>query len=158
MHDRVARWLRDWLDNGRVDSEVLLEQVVTDPPGRLDVVFGHEGRRIWVDVALPSVTSSCARTLRNRAKTDGIAARDEEKHKKAKYRGLATPFVIERQGRPGRSARSFLIRFALEEDGSRSGDVAEAWRSISAIIQRGSAEIELATYGGWNASVELWVP
>ena len=113
---------------------MLLEQVVTDPPGRLDVVFGHAGRRIWVDVALPSFTSACQRTLRSRAKVDALAARDEEKHKKNKYRGLATQFVIERQGRPGRSARSFLTMFAHEEDDTRSADVAEAWQSISCII------------------------
>ena len=159
-HDRLARWLRGWLADGRVDGEVLLEQVVSDPPGRLDVVFADSGRRIWVDVAIPSVTSGCPRTARARARTDGLAARAEEQHKRRKYRGLAHPFVIEALGRPGAAARSLLTRFASEDEGSRSEDVAAAWQAISAIVQSAGAHAEFTAFGGVAAAgaVELFVP
>ena len=64
-------------------------------------------------------TANAAERLR-RAKIDGAAARHEEGSKRSKYRGLATPFVVEAHGRPGDVARSILGRFAIDQGrGSR---------------------------------------
>ena len=78
-----------------------------------------------------------------RAKLDGVAARHEEGATRSRYRGLATPFVIEAHGRPGDFARSVIGRFARESELGNSSDVALAWQSLSAIVQSESAALEL---------------
>ena len=78
---------------------------------------------------------------------DGAAARHEEGSKRSKYRGLATPFVVEAHGRPGDVARSILGRFAVDQGRGVSADVAEAWQSLSAIVQAESAALELRSCG-----------
>ena len=78
-----------------------------------------------------------------RAKLDGAAARHEEGAKRSRYRGLATPFVIEAHGRPGDFARSVVGRFARDSELGSSTDVALAWQSLCAIVQSGSAALEL---------------
>ena len=81
------------------------------------------------------------------AKLDGAAARHEEGAKRSRYRGLATPFVIEAHGRPGDFARSVIGRFARDSELGDSTDVAKAWQSLSAIVQSGSAALELRSSG-----------
>ncbi len=82
-----------------------------------------------------------------RAKQDGAAARHEELHKKRKYGPMVTPFVIESHGRPGDVARSVLGRFAIDRGQGISTDVAQAWQSLSALIQSETAAIELRACG-----------
>ena len=66
------------------------------------------------------MTTNAAERLR-RAKLDGAAARYEEGAERSKYRGLATPFVIEAHGRPGDFARSVISRFAKDSEQGNSG-------------------------------------
>ena len=107
-HDRVVRWLASWIED-RIGSQVLVEQAIAaegEEEDRLDLTLESGGRRLWPDVAVVNVmTVSAAERLR-RAKLDGAAARHEEGAKRSRYRGLATPFVIEAHGRPGDFARS----------------------------------------------------
>ena len=84
---------------------------------------------------------------RERALLDGAAARNEESAKRSRYRGLATPFVIEAHGRPGDFARSVIGRFARDSELGNSTDVARAWRSLSAIVQSEFAALELRSNG-----------
>lgn len=148
-HDRVVKWLSEWIGD-RVETEVLLEQAVPtdgEEEGRLDLTLESGGRRLWLDVAVVNVaTANVAERLR-RAKMDGAAARHEEGSKRSKYRGLATPFVVEAHGRPGDVARSILGRFAVDQGRGVSADVAEAWQSLSAIVQAESAALELRSCG-----------
>ena len=151
-HDRIVQWLVEWLADGRADSEVLAEQAVPSqefPDGRLDVTFDHEGTRVWIDVAVVTVATSNAREARRRARTDGTAARDEEVSKRSRYMGLATPFVVEAHGRPGECARAIIGKFAQDKGSGVSADMAAAWQAISAIVQSGSAELELRA-NGWT--------
>ena len=114
-HDRLVRWLAAWLGD-RVESEVLVEQLVgTDQSEeRLDITFDVAGRRLWIDVAVVSPLTNSLPHRARRSRIDGAAARDEETHKRSKYAGLATPFVVETMGRPGDSARGVLGAFAVD--------------------------------------------
>ena len=149
-HDRVVRWLAGWLGDGRVGSEVLMEQVVPSaecPDGRLDITFDANGRRVWIDVAVVTVATIDARHRARRPKVDGSAAQDEEVHKRSRYRSLATPFVIEALGRPGDKARGVIGAYARDWGQGQSADAASAWQSLSAIIQAESADHELRACG-----------
>ena len=149
-HDRVVKWLAEWLGDGRVESDVLVEQVVASeniPDGRLDVTFEQEGRRVWLDVAVVATRTANEREIRRRAKNDGSAARDEEVSKKSRYRGLATPFVIEAYGRPGQCARGIIGKYCQDRGSGDSADAAAAWQTLSAIIQAGSSDLELRACG-----------
>ena len=100
-HDRVVRWLAGWIED-RVGSQVLVEQSVAadgEEEGRLDLTLESGGRRLWLDVAIVNVMTINAGGRLRRAKLDGAAARREEGAKRSRYRGLATPFVIEAHGR-----------------------------------------------------------
>jgi hypothetical protein len=148
-HDRIVKWLAGWIGE-RVDTETLVEQC---PPGseggesRLDITFESDGRRLWLDVAVVTVLTLSEPDVIRRARMDGAAARQEENSKKSKYKGLATPFVIESLGRPGDIARSVLGRFATDQGQGASADVAAAWQSLSAILQSESAAHELRACG-----------
>ena len=117
------------------------------PEGRLDVTFESEGRRQWLDVAIVSVSTTNAREAGRRSRLDGVAARDAEADKRHKYRGLATPFVMEALGRPGASSRGIIGRYATDKGMGASMDAAAAWQSISAIIQGETADIEFKACG-----------
>ena len=148
-HDRIVRWLAKWLGE-RVDTEILVEQSFPHGPNtdaRLDITFESGGRRIWLDVAVVTVLTADVANRIRRANVDGAAARQEEGSKRSKYQGRATPFVIEALGRPGESARSVLGRFAADQGQGVSIDVAEAWQSLSSILQAESAAIELKACG-----------
>ena len=109
-HDRVVRWLAGWIED-RIGSQVLVEPAIAaegEEEDRLDLTLESGGGRLWLDVAVVNVlTINVAERLR-RAKLDGAAARHEEGAKKSRYRGLATPFVIEAHGRPGDFACSII--------------------------------------------------
>ena len=163
-HDRVVRWLAAWLQDGRVESDVLVEQVAPSeacPDGRLDLTFDDGGRRIWIDVAIVAVQSANPAAATMRAKRDGAAARDAELDKRRRYAGLATPFVMEALGRPGTCARGVIGQYAKEDENGSSADAAAAWQSLSAIVQADSARTELRACG-WNpadwAEASLEVP
>lgn len=115
-HGRVVRWLAGWLEDGRADSEVRLEQsIVQDPPGWMDVVVSHGESQLRIDVAIVAATSDCQRTLASRFSKDGHAARMEEKVKRRQDGYRVTHFVLEAGGRPGRSARTILMSFACPD-------------------------------------------
>ena len=141
----MARWIED-----RIGSQALVGQTIAaegEEEDRLDLTLESGGRRLWLDVAvINGMTTNAAEGLRQ-AKLDGAAARREEGAKRSKYRGLATPFVIEAHGRPGDFARSIIGRFARDYGQGNSTDVAEAWQSLSAIVQSESAALELRTCG-----------
>ena len=149
-HDRLVRWLAAWLGE-RIESEVLIEQMVgTDQSEeRLDITFDVAGRRLWIDVAVVSPLTNSSVQRARRSRIDGAAARDEEAHKRSKYAGLATPFVVETMGRPGDSARGVLGAFATDNGAGLSADVAAAWQTVSAIVQAESAALELKA-NGWS--------
>ena len=151
-HDKIVKWLRGWLADDRVESDVLVEQLtpVDDefPQGRLDVTFSDAGQRHWLDVAIPSATSGADAGRPGRARVDGHAAREAERNKRRRYNGQATPFVVELDGRPGAAARALLTRFAKQDgDCGPSADVDQAWRAISTRVQASGAEQEAAAYG-----------
>ena len=151
-HNRLVRWLAAWLQDGRVDSEVHLEQsIVQDPPGRMDVVVGYGAAQVWIDIAVVSPTSTCQRTLQTRAAKDGHAARTEEQVKRRRYGTRVSPFVLESGGRPGPSARTILMTFA-SPDVSTSIEVGTAWLAVSSIIQ---SETSLAMLKAWGGSSAL---
>ena len=160
-HDRIARWLRDWLAEGRTSVPPLLEQVCPSERGRLDVTFVHEGTPVWVDVAITNAVSSCPRSLHARASKDGRAARDEEAVKRSRYHGRASPFVLEAHGRPGPAALAFIRAYSAECSFGASQCASDAWAALSSISQSGSARMELTAYGPAAVEkgvAELWVP
>ena len=127
----------------------------------MDIIFQHGGLSWWVDLAIRSAVSSNARTCAARAQADGVAARDEEGQKRKRYHGRAYPFVVESLGRPGQQAKAFIRRFALECADDYSTSVAEAWCSLSCVLQGGNALAELTCYGsaGLNQGLcEVFVP
>ena len=132
-HDRVVRWLAGWIED-RIGSQVLVEQAVAaegEEEDRLDLTLESGGRRLWLDVAIVNVMTVNPGERLRRAMLDGAAARHEEGAKRSRYRGLATPFVIEAHGRPGDFARSVISRFARDSELGSSTDVARAWQSFS---------------------------
>ena len=148
-HDRVLRWLAEWIGD-RVDTEVLLEQSVpTEGEGgdRLDLTLESGGRRLWIDVAIVTVKTINASETVRRARIDGQAALHEEAAKRSRYNSYATPFVVEAHGRPGDTARSIIGRFAVDRGSGISSDVSAAWQSLSAIVQSESAALELRSSG-----------
>ena len=146
-HNRLTKWLASWLREGRADSDVALEQKITAPDGRMDVVVGHGSEQDWIDVAIVSPSSSCPRTLHARARKDGDGARVEEGVKRRRYGTRVSPFVIEAGGRPGASARSILMRYALPDEGI-SVELGSAWRAISNVVQADRALAVLTAWGG----------
>ena len=103
-HDRVVRWLAGWLQDGRTESDVLVEQIAPSaacPDGRLDLTLEAGGRRVRIEVAIVAAQTSNATAATRWAKVSGAAARDVEMDKKRRYAGLATPFVLEALSRPG---------------------------------------------------------
>ena len=148
-HDRIVRWLAEWLAD-RVETEVLVEQATPvdgEPKGRLDVTLESNGRRLWIDVAVVTVMTFSDTDRLRRANVDGAAARREESRKKAAYKALATPFVVEALGRPGDTARSVLGRFAADQGRGVSADVSAAWQTLSAIVQSDTSALELRACG-----------
>ena len=125
----------------------MIEQVAPDETGRLDIMFQHDGRMWWIDVAITHAASTCTTTCRARAHTDGKAARDEEQHKRTRYHNRATPFVLESLGRPGQSAVTFIRRFATDATDGASCSTDSAWRELSSVLQAGNAQAELSAYG-----------
>ena len=76
---------------------------------------------------------------------DGAAASREEDVKRARYPGpLLRPFVVEAHGRPGETAMSFLRDFAPSDPEVRSKVLADAWQSLSVVLQTANAEIALS--------------
>ena len=131
-HDRVVRWQAGWIEDG-IGSQVLVEQAVAaegEEGDRLDLTLESGGRRLWLDLAIVNVMTINAAERLRRAKLDEAAARHEEGAKRSRYRGLATPFVIEAHGRPGDFARSVISRFAKDSELGNSTDVARAWQSF----------------------------
>ena len=100
----------------------------------MDVTVAQDPQAVWIDVAVVSPSSSCPRALRQRARRDGAAARDEEGIKRRRYGRRVSPFVIEAGGRPGWAARAVLMRFAAE-DASMSQEIGAAWQAVSAAAQ-----------------------
>ena len=129
---------------------MLVEQAVAaegEGEDRLDLTLESGGRRLWLDVAIVNDMTINPGERFRRAKLDGAAARHEGGAKRSRYRGLATPFVIEALGRPGDFPRSVIGRFARDPELGNSTDVARVWQSLSAIVQSGSAALELRSSG-----------
>ena len=129
---------------------MLVEQAVAaggEEEDRLDLTLESGGKRLWLDVAIVNVMTINPSERLRRAKLDGAAARHEEGAKRSRYRGLATPFVIEAHRRPGDFARPVIGRFAKGSERGNSTDVARAWQSLSAIVQSESAAFELRPSG-----------
>ena len=160
-HDRVLRWLHRWLSDGRTSTPPLMEQVLLSEDGSLNITFVHEGIPYWVDIAITSAASECAREQRARSKTDGRAARAMEAHKRSRYHGRATPFVLEAHGRAGPSARAFIGKFCCDGATGASNSAADAWSALSSVSQAGSAQLELTAYGPSaieRGIAQIWVP
>ena len=148
-HDRIVRWLVEWLTN-RVGTDVLIEQAMPvdgETTGRLDITLGSSGRKLWIDAAVVTVMTTSTVDRLKRSRIDGAAARQEEGRKKTTYRGLATPFVVEALGRPGDTARSILGHFAADQGQGISADVSAAWQTLSAIVQADTSALELRACG-----------
>ena len=147
-HNRLVRWLARWLQDGRSEVDVRVEQsLLQQPPGRMDIVLGHGDSQTWIDVAIVTATSESQRTLQTRAGKDGHAARTEEQVKRRRYGPRVCPFVIEAGGRPGQSARSILMEYALPDEPS-SVEIGNAWLAISCIVQAETSLAMLTAHGG----------
>ena len=160
-HDRGVRWLHKWLSQGRTSTPPQMEQVMPSENGRLDITFVQDGMPRWVDFAATSAPSTCPRSLAARAKADGRAARDEEQVKRSQYHNGAQPFVLEAHGRAGPSARTFIRAFSADASNGASESAAEAWASLSSVVQSGTAWIEMTAYGKNALSrglAEIWIP
>ena len=160
-HDRIVRWLAQWLSEGRASTPPEIEQVLPSEHGRLDVTFVHEGTPWWVDVAVTSASTECTRSLAARARTDGRAARDEEGVKRSRFRNLAQPFVLEAHGRPGPAAQASIRAFAVDSVIGVSQSAAEAWSSLSSVLQSGTAWVEMTAYGKdpiASRAAQIWIP
>jgi hypothetical protein len=160
-HDSLSRWLQRWLAQGRAHSIPRLEQVLPEEAGRLDLVFQDAGTTVWVDVAVTSAVTTNQRALQARSRSDGVAARAEESVKRSRYHGRATPFVLEADGRPGTSAKTFIRRYSSTASEGHSISPAHAWICISSILQSGNADIELQAWGPGAISsgrVGFWMP
>jgi hypothetical protein len=160
-HDRVLRWLHQWLSQGRTSSPPQMEQVLPSEHGRLDVTFVQEGVPWWVDVAITAAATTCLRSLRTRAKTDGSAARDEEGVKRSQYHGRAMPFVLEAHGRAGPAARALIRKFCCDGFVGASESAADAWAALSSVSKAGSAQLEITSYGPGaleRGVAEVWIP
>ena len=110
-------------------------------------MFVDEGLQYWCDVAVTSAASTCPRSLRTNANTDGAAARAEEAVKRYRYRNRAVPIVVEADGRPGPSCLAFIRKFAQNCGEEHSTSPARAWSALSSVLQAGNAEVELAAWG-----------
>ena len=135
--------------------------MLPEEAGRLDLVFQDAGTTVWVDVAVTSAVTSNERTLQARARSDGAAARAEESVKRSRYHSRATPFVLEADGRPGGSAKSFIRRYAQTASEEHSTSAAHAWICLSSVLQSGNADIELQAWGPGAISsgkVTYWIP
>ena len=160
-HDRGVRWLHKWLSQGRTSTPPQMEQVMPSENGRLDITFVQDGMPRWVDFSVTSAPSSCPRSLAARAKADGRAARDEEQVKRSRYHNQAQPFVLEAHGPAGPSASTFIRAFSADASNGASESAAEAWASLSSVVQSGSAWIEMTAYGKNAPSrgvAEIWSP
>ena len=133
------------MSQGRVGF-ARVEQILPEEDGRLDLVFQDSGATVWVDFAITSAVTTCARTVQRNARTDGAAARAEEGVKRSRYHSRATPFVLEADGRPGVSAQTFVRRFAQVAGEGYNTSPAHAWACLSSIVQSGNAEVELAAW------------
>ena len=157
----MSRWLAAWLRDGRASGEVSLEQRIHEEQGVMDITVAEDPRPAWIDVAIVSPSSSCARNLRQRARTNGAAARTEEGVKRRRHGDRVDPFVIEAGGRPGCSARAVLMTYAGDEV-PISVELGAAWQSISAIVQSETRRNEIQAWGGLAAlqagTVQLWIP
>ena len=108
-----------------------------------------------------NAASLCSRSLAARAKTDGQAARDEEGVKRGRYRGLAHPFVLEAHGRPGPAAQQVIRTFSADSAHGASQSAADAWASLSSVLQSGRAWIEMTAYGKnpiSSGTAHIWIP
>ena len=146
-HDRVLQWLAAWLNQGRIHSPALCEQLCPDEAGRLDIAFHHDAKLWWVDVEVTSAVNTVERVNIHRARHAGAAARDGEQQKRARYNNRAIPFILEANGRPGQSAQAFIRRFAADAASGFSTSAADAWRDLSSVLQSGNAQLELSAYG-----------
>ena len=135
---------------GAAPGEVMLEQRVYQEQGIMGITVVQAPQMAWIDVAIVSPSSSCMRTLRQRARKDGAAARDEEGVKRRRYGARVDPFVIAAGGQPGRSARAVLMRYA-SEDVSTSVELSYAWQAISAMVQAETSRTALSAWGGERA-------
>ena len=160
-HDRCLRWLASWLNEGRTTGPALVEQLVPEENGRMDIVFQHGGHTWWVDLAVVSAVSSNPKACAARAQADGAAARAEEGQKRTRYHGRAYPFVIEALGRPGQQTKTFIRRFVQDCADDFNTSTAEAWCALSCILQSSNALAELTCYGNQNleqGACQLFVP
>ena len=113
----------------------------------MDIMFQHNVKMWWVDVAVTHAASSCLRTCRSRAQADGVAARDEERRERSRYHNRAYPFVLESLGRPGQCAKNFIRHFCVDGGEGASTSADSAWRALSTVLQSGNAQAELTAYG-----------
>ena len=125
------------------------------------MTFVQDGVPWWVDVAITAAPTSCVRSLRARARTDGCAARDEEGVKRSRYHGRAVPFVLEAHGRAGPAARALIRKFCCDGFVGASESAADAWAALSSVAQAGSAQVEMTAYGQGaleGGLAEVWIP
>ena len=122
---------------------------------RLDVTYvDSEGRRAYVDVAVTSAATSSADNRRKRASTDGAAADDMVRTKRARYPAAKlpnnpmTPFVVEALGRLSPEAEGFLRAHAPADKAARSLVMRRAKQALSVLVQERLAELLLSAEAG----------
>ena len=100
------------------------------------IVMNLDGSIQYIDVALVSPVVANAAHLTGASMKNGYAARRAEAYKRTRYPiGNMIPFVIELGGRPGQAARRFIANLYAEEDVDRSKLIAQAWSTLSSVLQ-----------------------
>jgi hypothetical protein len=111
---------------------------------RLDVVYLHGGRRVFVDLAFVTARSRNGAAMRSQAARDGAAAEREEDDKRRRYPGPdLRPFVVESLGRMGEDASALLRDLAPTDPVERSAFMARARRELYVLLQKANAELLL---------------
>jgi len=150
-HNQVRDWLASLLERWtghRTQTEQVVNAWSSEEAGlaRLDVVFSHEGKTSYVDVAVVNAFTTDADELPRRAQSDGRAASLEVSSKRTRYKpslnpscGLV-PFVVEALGRPAPETAELLRSVAPSHPGLRARELGAAWQDLSCLIQGRLAE------------------
>ena len=97
FEQRVPRW--DRMKNNKVERAIL------------DITLVHGGKTCYIDVSVTDALAAGRSSLRVRATTAGVPARDREKEKHTRYPGNdLIPAAVESGGRMGDEGLAFLAQ------------------------------------------------
>ena len=157
-HNTVRDWLKAWIEEvtGRSASTETRVPAWDKPLTELDPETGQPkvlhaqldvsfldatGRRAYADVVITSAGTTSATVRAKRATTDGAAADDAVRGKRARYPPHKNPgqplvpFAVEALGRVSNEAADLLRSLAPTDKQTRSVVLRQAKQSLSVLIQ-----------------------